>query len=157
MLRTRSVLAALLLASTACALLAQGQEEPDAVSPVVAKLDERVKRFLDAISAGHESDAFDDLLVGSRLLEQTEEIQTLVDKSKEIKDRYGPFQETEQIGARRIGKDLVLMKYLFKCESFPVIWYFAFYRDFRRASTATDNDWVVIAVRFDTQLDGLFD
>ena len=116
-----------------------------------------MERFLDAISMGNESDAFQDLLLGSQLLEQTEAVQALEDRSKLIEQRYGPFQDIERIGARRIGKDLVLMKYLFKCENFPVIWYFAFYRDFRRTSSATDNEWVVISVRFDTQLDQLFD
>lgn len=158
MLRTRVVLAALLILSTlVLARRAVAQDDPDVTGPVVAKLEDRVTRFLGAVSTGNESDAFKDLLLGSQLLEQTEAIQTLVDNSKLIKGRYGPFQESERIGAKRVGTDLILIKYLFKCEKFPVIWHFAFYRDFRRTSTATDNEWVVISVRFDTELDRLFD
>ncbi len=158
MLRTPVVLAVLLIPSTlVSARRAVAQDDQEVTGPVVAKLEDRVTRFLDAVSTGNETDAFKDLLLGSQLLEQTEAIQTLVDKSKLIEDRYGLFQESEPIGAKRIGNDLILMKYLFKCENFPVIWYFAFYRDFRRTSAPTDSEWVVIAVRFDTQLDQLFD
>lgn len=158
MLRTRTFLAAALFVSTLILIRhAPAQEPSDVPGPVVSNLEDRVMRFLDAVAAGKENDAFDDLLHGSQLLEQTDDVQTLVDKSKLIEDRYGPFQDSERIDARRIGNDLVLMKYLFKCEKFPVIWYFAFYRDFRRTSNTTGNDWVVIAVRFDTQLEGLFD
>ena len=43
------------------------------------------------------------------------------------------------------------MKYLFKCEKFPVVWYFTYYRDFSRAGG--EDYWVVISVRFDTQVE----
>ena len=48
----------------------------------------------------------------------------------------------------------LLLKYLFKCEAFPVVWYFTYYRDFSHSRTASeDENWVIIAVRFDTQLE----
>jgi len=122
--------------------------------PVVGKLHDKVIRFLDGISNGDEANAFSELLVGSQLLEQDGAVRGLVDKSKDIVKRYGAHHESEQVAAKRIGKDVVLMKYLFKCEKFPVVWYFTYYRDFSRANTTSGDDhWVVISVRFDTQVE----
>jgi hypothetical protein len=120
--------------------------------PVVAKLNDKVLEFLEGISQGNESSAFKDLLTGSQLGEQSGAVKALIDKSKEIVERYGAYRESEAIGARRLGKDVVLLRYLYKCEKFPVIWHVAFYRDFSRTA-ASDDSWVVISLRFDTQLD----
>jgi hypothetical protein len=144
------------LALLAGGSLAHAQDTTDRPDPVVGKLEQRVTRFLERISEGDEEEAFADLLLGSQLAEQTSAIRVLVDRSKEIPDRYGPHQESEQIGTRRIGKDLVLMRYLYKCEKFPVVWYFSFYRNFSRQSVSSDDQWVIITVRFDTQVDLLF-
>lgn len=158
MLRTRTVFAALVVCSALIpARNALAQDSSEVTGPVVSNLEDRVIRFFNDVAAGKENDAFNELLHGSQLLEQDDDVQALIDKSKLIEDRYGPFQDSERIDAKRIGNDLVLMKFLFKCEKFPVVWYFAFYRDFRRAPTATSNDWVVIAVRFDSQVERLFD
>jgi hypothetical protein len=91
------------------------------------------------------------------LAEQEAAVRALVDKSKEIVARYGAHRESERLSVRRVGKDLVLMKYLFKCERFPVIWYFAFYREQGRPANGGENDWRVISVRFDTQIEPLFE
>jgi hypothetical protein len=120
--------------------------------PVVAKLNDKVLQFLEGISQGNESGAFKDLLVGSQLAEQTGAVKALIDKSKEIVERYGAYRESEAISAKRLGRDVVLLRYLYKCEKFPVVWHIAFYRDFSRTA-ASDDSWVVISLRFDTQLD----
>jgi hypothetical protein len=144
----------LLLALLIFASRAAGAEDTVSADPVVAKLHDRVVRFLESVST-ETNTAFNDLLLGSPLSEQKESVRSLVDKSKEIADRYGAFRESEQVSAKRIGKDVVLLKYLYKCEKFPVLWYFAFYRDFTRSTVAGDDYWLVISVRFDTQIEAL--
>ena len=144
----------LLLALLIFANRAVGAEDTVIADPVVAKLHDKVVRFLESVSA-ETNTAFNDLLLGSPLSEQKDSVRSLVDKSKEIADRYGAFRESEQISAKRIGKDVVLLKYLYKCEKFPVLWYFAFYRDFTRSTAAGDDYWLVISVRFDTQIEAL--
>ncbi|HEV3137291.1 MAG TPA: hypothetical protein VGZ26_05290 [Pirellulales bacterium] len=155
MLRTSLVRSSLLL-FTVLLLSGRAAAADEAVppGPVVGKLHDKVIRFLDGISNGDEANAFSELLVGSQLLEQDGAVRGLVDKSKDIVKRYGAHRESEQVGAKRIGKDVVLLKYLFKCEKFPVVWYFTYYRDFSRSSaTSGDDHWVVISVRFDTQVE----
>jgi hypothetical protein len=153
----RTSFATLLLASVFLggAPSAAAEDESAFTDPVVAKLNDRVLRFLNEIAERRETDAFRDLLSGSQLAEQTAAVKTLVDRSKELAERYGAYRESEAVGGKRVGKDLVLLKYLYKCEKFPVVWRIAYYRDASRTTANSDDAWVVISVRFDTQLDQL--
>ena len=156
MLRTTLVRSsAFLMAACLCACSALAADESAFADPVVAKLNDKVLRFLQDVSQGKEQEAFDDLLAGSQLAEQSAAVKGLIEKSKGIVDRYGVHRENEAISAKRIGKDVVLLKYLFKCEKFPVVWHLAYYRDSARANNAADDHWVVISIRFDTQLESL--
>jgi hypothetical protein len=146
-------LCVLLLAAIPTARPAAAADEAALVDPVVGKLHDKVMRFFDRIASGEENAAFTDLLLNSQLPEQAGAVKGLVDKSKEIISRYGARRDSEQISAKRIGKDVVLLKYLFKCEKFPVVWYFIYYRDFARVTPSSDDYWVVISVRFDTQVE----
>jgi hypothetical protein len=134
---------------------ARAEDETAFTDPVVAKLNDRVMRFLNEIAERRETDAWRDLLSGSQLAEQTAVVKTLVERSKELVERYGKYRESEGVGAKRVGKDLVLLKYLYKCEKFPIIWNIVYYRDAGRAATNSDDSWIVISIRFDTQLDAL--
>ena len=131
--------------------VAAAQEPPD---PIVEALGARVRLFLEGVSLGTTQAAYEELLAGSPLLKQTEAVEALVKKTEELDDRYGVYRGFEPISARRVGNDLVLLKHLYKCESFPVVFYFAFYRT-PRGDGASDasNNWRVIIVRFDTKLE----
>jgi hypothetical protein len=142
MLRISVLGCCVLLATAGATTSAVAADDSPLVDPVVGKLHEKVMRFLGGIAGGEQTTAFGELLAGSQLLEQAGAVRSLVDKSKEITQRYGAHRDSEQVSAKRIGKDVVLLKYLFKCEKFPVVWYFAFYRD-------------LVSVRFDTQLESL--
>ena len=114
----------------------------------------RVSQFLEGVSLGTTKTAYEQLLAGSPLLKQTEAVEDLVRKTDQLKDRYGQYVEFEPIASRRVGKDLVLLRYLYKCEDFPVVFYFTFYRTPRGDVPTDKNDgWRVIIVRFDTELE----
>ena len=130
---------------------ANAQEPPDAD---VDKLAGRVSQFLEGVSLGTTQTAYEQLLAGSPLLKQTEAMEDLVRKTDQLENRYGQYLEFEPIASRRVGKDLVLLRYLYKCESFPVVFYFTFYRTPRSdAPTEKNSNWRVIIVRFDTELE----
>jgi hypothetical protein len=154
MLRTSRVCSTIVLgAMILLSNRALAADEPGP-GPVVSKLQEKVAHFLEGIAKGDEANAFAELLVGSQLLEQDGAVRGLIEKSKDIVKRYGAHRDTEQVSAKRIGKDVVILKYLFKCEKFPVVWYFTYYRDFGRSSASSGEDqWAVISVRFDTQVE----
>lgn len=129
---------------------ALGQAEPD---PVLAALDTKITNFLEGVSHGQAQSAYQELLVGSQLLKQKEAIVELVTKTNELETKYGKYRGFEQIAAKKIGSgDLVLMRYLYKCRDFPVVWYFTFYRA-PGETPPEENNWRVVAVRFDTELD----
>jgi hypothetical protein len=129
------------------------QEAPDPVEELLAA---RVSLFLETVSRSETQSAYDELLRGSHLITQTEACEALIEKTGRIEAAYGKYREFEAVDTRRIGDDLVLMRYLYKCESFPLVWYFTFYRTPARGESAADSDtWRVITVRFDTRLERL--
>jgi hypothetical protein len=136
---------------------APAPENPATKDAVIDALDARVRPFLEGVSGGETQQAFDELLRGSPLLmKKTEAIQTLVEQTNQLPERFGRYRSFERFDARHIGTDLVLMRYLYKCDDFPVVWYFTFYRPPPRGEApAGDNAWRVIIVRFDTQLEKL--
>jgi hypothetical protein len=155
MMITRNWLAAGLTAGLLCLGGDRAAPAQEPADPDLEMLQQRVDNFLEAISVGGRSQAaFQELLTGSPLLKRTEEISALIAKTDQLRERYGPYRGFEAIAARRVGKDLVFLRYLYKCENFPVVFYFTFYRTPRGEPTAeTGNSWRVIIVRFDTELE----
>ncbi len=126
----------------------------DPFDPVVEQLHEKVSQFLEGISHGSAAKAFELFLTGSPLSKKTADREALVKSTAELPDLFGEYRSFERISAKRIGKDLVLMKYLYKCETFPVVWYFTFYRTPSTGDAPTEgNPWRLITVRFDTELE----
>ena len=141
-------------------LLGQGTlvEEDD---PVVAILHEKVDSFFKNLAGGGPTqltavtpdEAFDALLVGSPLIDLRQR-QSLVERTSQFDDKYGRFISSERIAAKRVGQHVVVLKYLYKAEDFPVVWTFTYYRNFKLLDrTAEAETWVLIGVRFDTRLD----
>ena len=138
-----------------CAASSLGQEPNKEPNAELEKLDATVKTFLEGVSGNDAETAYKELLAGTQLLKQ-EAFKELVEKTLELK-KYGKCHEFEQIGVKLVGKDLVLLKYLYKCTDYPVVWYFNFYRTPTDASAPSDGDtWRVVTVRFDTRLELLW-
>ena len=128
----------------------------DALNPAISKLDDEVITFLEAVAGNEPRRAFKQLLSGSQLQTQTEAVEQMVSRAEEIERLYGKFQEAERVSRKQVGKDLVLLRYLYKCKNFPVVWYFTYYREPSSRSQMSDvNPWIVISVKFDTQLEAL--
>jgi hypothetical protein len=125
----------------------------ETLDPVIETLGAKASQFLDGVGRGSTQTAFRDLLEGSPLARRTEAVTSLVEQASKLKDRFGEYRASERIMAKRIGADVVLMRYLYKCDDFPVVWYFTFYRSPARGETEPGNGWRVITVRFDTELE----
>lgn len=136
--------------------LAAAPEEIKEKDSVLSALDARVVQFFEGISLGQAQGAFTDLLSGSQLLKQSDAIKDLIARTNDLEAKYGKYRAFEQISAKRIGNDLVLMRYLYQCENIPVVWHFTFYRTPGAGGTAAKNRaWRIVAVRFDTDLEKL--
>ncbi|MCH8922030.1 MAG: hypothetical protein IIA67_02640 [Planctomycetes bacterium] len=100
-------------------------------------------------------DAFQKVLLkgSDQLLKKQPALKSLIKKTDALLNgKYGKYRGSDRISAKSIGKDLVLLTYLYKCEDYPIVWHFTFYRKAQTVE-ATASQWIVIAVRFDTDLE----
>ena len=142
------------LAAAASAPARLSAQPPD---PVLEFLNTKAVDFLGGIgSEGGVDKSFEVLLTSSPLQNDQEKMQMMVARTKELRTKYGEFRKITPLPSRRVGDNLVLLKYLYECERYPVIWYFTYYRVFKatEAPRETEN-WVLVAVRFDTDLESL--
>jgi hypothetical protein len=130
----------------------------DSEETTIESLDSRVTDFFERFKDGTISQAFTDLVSGGPLASNQEMLANVAKDAEQVNESFGAYRGFEQIEARQIGKDMVIMKYLYKCESSPVVWYFTFYRPPLQGTDmtgTTPNEWMVIGVRFDTNLEML--
>ena len=123
-------------------------------SEAVMQLEARVSGFFDNLrdkQIGPDK-AFAELLAGGPL-EKSDKVKMLIERSNKLEELYGTFVKAERIAAKEVGKDLVLLTYLHKAKNYPVVWYFTYYRP--PSIVGDEQEWMVIAVRFDTRLDRL--
>ena len=125
----------------------QGQENTD-----LTKLHEQINAFFANLNneTVETKLAFADLIADGPLA-KNENVKNLIAKYDEITGQYGKYLEHEQVDARFIGKDLAILRYLYKAERFPVVWYFTFYRP--PLTPSDDNKWMIVTIRFDTRLE----
>jgi len=116
--------------------------------------DEKIRLFFEDILADKPSKAFGDLLQTLSASEKTVDLKT---KLEEVKNQFGTFRQYETIGTKSVGEDLVFLQYLLKCDRHPVVWTFTFYRRPVESGTmaASASPWLVIGLRFDSNLDPL--
>jgi hypothetical protein len=88
------------------------------------------------------------------LKSKTTDLPELVKKAVSLEERYGRYTGHDFASVKTIGNDLVILRYLYKGERFPVVWHFYYYRPGNGAAL-TAKDWNLIEIRFDTNLDGL--
>lgn len=121
--------------------------------PTIDPLDKRVKAFFESIKSKGTTAAYTELL-GVGLL-STQDRKTLEDETKKIEGLYGAYRNHELVYTKRVGNDLVFLKYLYKCEKFPVLWHVTFYRTGSGSESTTDSSraWQIVSVRFDTDLE----
>lgn len=119
----------------------------------VVMLGERVEEFFDAFTDRMGIRAAVEQLVAGGPLEQPKD--DLVKQVEQFPTRYGRFIEAEQVAARTVGEDVVLLTYLYKTEQFPLVWRFVFYRapetsDDRTPAAPDTPLWRAVSISFDT-------
>jgi hypothetical protein len=122
---------------------------------VFAELEAKVETFFLELDSTPKT-AFENLLRGGPLADNatSETIDTLRTKLTDAKIQCGRYRGRERIKADAIGADLVLMRFLYKCDRFPIVWYISFYRTPTTTGTQP-GQWTVISVRFDMNLEVL--
>ncbi len=133
------------------------------------QFEQKISTFFNDLTTpgGSAKSALEELFRDGPLSRNTAEmVDSMAAKYQELKDSgIGTFHAVERIDRKLIGKDVIVFRYLYKCDNFPVVWYFTFYRFQRSAaaggapsSSISSNypTWSVIGIRFDTNLEPLF-
>ena len=115
-----------------------------------------VKTFFENISdpAGGPKKGLEEILKSSPLAGEEKEktIAALSNNIREISLRYGAYLSFESIGVRAIGRDLVVLRYLYKCQNYPVVWYFTFYRPTTAGVETANRPWLLVHFYYDSNL-----
>jgi hypothetical protein len=149
-----AIVAAWLIAATATSAPAQ-ELLSEEMQAQVAALQEKVDGFFTQLSnktIGPER-AVREIIGSGPLKERNEEIAKLIEQTLTLDQRYGAYTGHESVAARAVGTDLVFLRYLYKGERFPIIWYFAFYRT--ATAGGLKRDWSLISLRFDSKIETL--
>lgn len=127
-------------------------------SAEIETLQTTVKTFFETISdetAGPQK-GLEELLKNSPLVREEKEktISALSNNIREIGRRFGAYLSFEPIGVKTIGRDLVVLRYLYKCQDYPVVWYFTFYRPIAPAPSdgLAVRPWSLIHFYYDSNL-----
>lgn len=143
----------LLLASTAH--LPVGAQSTSLATESAKEPEEKVRLFFEDIRDDKASKAFADLLRGSSA--STEQVTEMKTKLDDVKKQCGTFRKFEKIGVKPVGEDLVFVRYLLKCDRYPFLGTFTFYRRPTESGSLSTAPWFVIGLRFDTNLDPLIE
>ena len=148
--RTAAAFALLVVGGWASALVAQ-----DRMQEALDSLTLRTEYFFtDLATQSDQKNAFDQLLAGGPLGDpvRSADVQVLVERHNNLAEKYGPSAAApELVSTKRAGESLVTLKYLYKAERFPIVWYFTYYRP-RKLPRPVDG-WFVVSLRFDTRLE----
>ncbi|MDO4587128.1 MAG: hypothetical protein Q4C95_07510 [Planctomycetia bacterium] len=115
-------------------------------------LHSNIKLFFENLSDSNKGPkkAFEDILKNSPLRSDEKVTNDLMNGLKEINTRFGNYVSFEEIGTKSIGNDLVVIRYLYKCQNYPVVWYFTYYRPLAKTENSS---WTLIGFRYDSDLD----
>lgn len=148
------ILGACALVVVAASQLPLAGQDAQRLDATRVQLERQVNGFFDSLLAGESDEAFDSLLQGSPIAERIELVRDLKAKTNELETRYGRHRGYERLDARSVGQDVMLFRYLFKCENYPVVWHFTYYRVAPAAdATSSRESWKLISLKFDTQLE----
>jgi hypothetical protein len=88
------------------------------------------------------------------LKDRNDEISQLSEQAEQLDARYGAYVGHEAVSTRTSGKSVIFLRYLYKGERFPVVFYFTFYRP-NNSLSSVQPKWSLISLRFDARLDAL--
>ncbi len=120
-----------------------------AESDVPTELRSMVESFFAQLAQNKPVGAFDKLLTGSRILDDTSNVATLVRQSQRVLNFYGPQERVEFISAEAVTPSFIRVRYLALHRVYPIKWVFTFYR-------SPAEGWIVALLRLDDKVESSF-
>lgn len=128
---------------------------PAEMQPEVALVKEKIETFFGTLT-GPMPDAEHAVraIIGEGpLRDRADDVKKLIEQAQSLDARVGPYKGHDGASSRSIGSDLLFLRYLYKGEKYPVVWYFTFYR--YSTPGGLKRDWMLISLRFDTKVESL--
>ncbi|MFT5528273.1 MAG: hypothetical protein ACI9G1_000419 [Pirellulaceae bacterium] len=149
-MNVRPLLLALLLPFAAISFVQSAVAQDE----IPAEVSKRLADFFGDLSSSEvqSDEAFRLLLAGGPLEKRAADVKKLIDRFAQLKNQYGAYLEHERVDSQAIGSDLLILKYLYKAEDYPILWKFTLYR---KPSVGNASPWRVISVSFGTRLESL--
>lgn len=121
----------------------------------VEALRESIGNFFENLSDPNKGvrQALDDFLKNTPVGSDEKSLASLADGVKEVNANFGSYVAYEPIGFKTVGSDLVVFRYLYKCQDYPVVWYFTYYRPRPKTADESATSWTLVGFRFDSNLD----
>lgn len=105
-----------------------------------------IDAFLRGVGRGDANRALEELLQTSPL-RNSRKITDLGGAIRRELPRCGAYLGIEPLRVERFGRSMVHCLYLYRCQDFPVVWRFTFYR------AEGSSDWSLISLKFDMDYD----
>ena len=136
----------------------RAQTQTSSSSPAdIEALREQIGNFFENMSDPNKgvNKAVEDFVKNSLIADNERTKARIADGLKAIHQNFGAYVAYEAIGVKNVGTDLVVFRYLYKCQDYPVVWYFTYYRPHASSSdpAASQASWNLIGFRYDTNLD----
>jgi len=127
---------------------ADAQTQPVAEINSERELDSRIRLFFESLSRGNTTSAFETSMRTSPLSSSINDasIAEMRSRVESMRIQFGAILNWEKLDPKRIGDDVILLRYILKYEQYPVLWTFAYYRN------PNTNAWVLIGQNFDTDV-----
>jgi hypothetical protein len=134
---------------------ALGQASGAEAEAEIELLQSRVEQFFGSLTNSAEGPerAVRQVVGNGPLKDRNDDINKLIEQAGALDQRYGGYSGHESVSERAVGKDLIFLRYLYKGEKFPVVWYFTFYRT--GANGSIKREWQLISLRFDSKVEAL--
>jgi hypothetical protein len=111
------------------------------------KYEKAIEQFLDDIVKGEVEKAYNELLSQTLLAQRVDAIEQQKQQTSQFFDTYGKLLGSELVIKQELGKSVVRLVYILKCEKMPVVWEFYYYK--------ADKDWLLISLKSRDSLDFL--
>ena len=109
----------------------------------------KIDVFFQDIQDGEVEAAYQKMVKGSLISEKAKQLQNLINQTHNAISIYGSIGSYEQFSVSSINNFIIKAVYISKNENFPLRWLFVFYK--------SSEEWVLIAVEFDDDIEALFE
>lgn len=119
--------------------------ESKAVPDPVAK---EVSSFFETLQKNEVEKAYQLIMEGSPIGTTSQQVQNLMNQTKNAISLYGSFGSYEFLSTESIGTSVIRITYITKNQGYPLRWAFTYYKP--------GQSWILIHVVFDDKIEPLF-